>query len=527
MYKNLRWKLLSILAVALIAIVAFYPPQTKVHLGLDLKGGLQLILAVKTDDALRVETETSSEQLREALKAQGIIVAGTRVLSLTEFQIDGVPADKDQQFRQIFDQQYGDAFNRDNQPGGGYIAKMKPNMEVQRRASAVDQSVQTIERRVNELGVSEPIVAPYGSGKDKNEIIVQLPGISDVARAKDIIGKTAILELRIIEGGPTADQASLLTASGGQVPLDMEVLQGSGGSNAPGASAVNEFYLVRKVSAITGRDLRNARATLDEYNQPAVGFTLNNGGVAKFSAVTGANVGRILAIILDGRVVSTPRIEGAINTADARITGRFTQQEANDLALVLRSGALPASLTMLQQEEVGPTLGQDSVRAGMMASGLALIFVTLFMLAYYKLAGINALTSIVMNLLILMGFMAYLGAVMTLPGIAGFVLTIGMGVDSNVLIFERIREELATGKGARQALSAGFDRVFITIVDTHVSSLISAAFLFQFGTGPIRGFATTLFFGLIANVFTAVFVSRTMFEFILSRKPAATAKLSI
>lgn len=525
MYKNLRWKLLSILAVALIAIVAFYPPQSKVKLGLDLKGGLQLVLQVKTDDALRVETETSSEQLREALKAQGIVVGGTHVLNLTDFQIDGVPADKDQQFRTIFDAQYGDSFNRDNNAGGSYIARMKPNIAVQRRQLSVEQSVQTIERRVNELGLSEPIVAPYGTKGD--EIIVQLPGVSDMARAKDIIGRTAVLELRIIESGPAPDQASLLSASAGQLPPETEVMQGSGGSNAPGASAVNEFYLVRKVSAITGRDLKNARATLDEYNQPAVGFTLNNGGVAKFSAVTSANVGRILAIILDNRVVSTPRIEGAINTADARITGRFTQVEANDLALVLRSGALPASLTMLQQEEVGPTLGADSVRAGVMASLLALAFVSVFMLVYYRLAGINALVSVVMNLVILMGFMAYLGAVMTLPGIAGFVLTIGMGVDSNVLIFERIREELAGGKGARQALSAGFDRVFITIVDTHVSSLISAAFLFQFGTGPIRGFATTLFFGLIANVFTAVFVSRTMFEFILSRKPAATAKLSI
>ncbi len=452
-------------------------------------------------------------------------MGGTKVISLTEFEIDGVPADKDQQFRQIFDAQYGDSFNRESGVGGNYIARMKPNIEVQRRATAVEQSVQTIERRVNELGVSEPIVAPYGTAG--NEIIVQLPGVTDLARAKEIIRSTAILELRLIEGGPAPDQATLLAATGGQVPPDMEVLQGSAGTNAPGSTAVNEFYLVRKVSAITGRDLRNARATLDEYNAPAVGFTLNNSGVAKFSTVTAANVGRILAIILDNRVVSTPRIEGAINTADARITGRFTQQEANDLALVLRSGALPASLTILEQREVGPTLGADSVRSGVYASIMGLVFVSLFMLVYYRLAGINALVSIVFNLVILMGFMAYLGAVMTLPGIAGFVLTIGMGVDSNVLIFERIREEIAGGKGARQALSAGFDRVFITIVDTHVSSLISAAFLFQFGTGPIRGFATTLFFGLIANVFTAVFVSRTLFELILSRKPTATAKLSI
>ena len=527
MYKNLRWKFLTILAVAAIAIVAFVPPQKKIRLGLDLKGGLHLVMQVKTDDALRVETETSSEQLRDALKAQGIIVAGTRVLSLTEFAIDGVPADKDQQFRQIFDGQYGDSFNRESGIGGNYTAKMKPNIEIQRRQSAVEQSVQTIERRVNELGVSEPIVAPYGSGSGGDRIIVQLPGVTDLARAQEIIRATAILELRLIEGGPAADQASLLATYNGVVPPDMEVMQGSAGNNAPGAAAVNEFYLVRKVAAITGRDLRNARTSIDQYNQPSVGFTLNQGGVAKFSSVTAANVGRLLAIVLDKRIVSTPRIESAINTADASITGRFTPQEANDLALVLRSGALPASLTMLEKREVGPTLGADSVRSGVYASVMGLVFVTLFMLAYYRLAGINALVSIAMNLIILMGFMAYLGAVMTLPGIAGFVLTIGMGVDSNVLIFERIREEIAGGKGARQALSAGFDRVFITIVDTHVSSLISAAFLFQFGTGPIRGFATTLFFGLIANVFTAVFVSRTMFEFILSRKPAATAKLSI
>jgi preprotein translocase subunit SecD len=293
MYKNLRWKILSIFAVAAIAVVAFYPPGSKIRLGLDLKGGLHLVLQVKTDDALRVETETSSEQLREALKAQGILVAATRVISLTEFQIEGVPADKDAQFRQIFDLQYGDSFNRESGVGGSYIARMKPNIEVQRRGTAVEQSVQTIERRVNELGVSEPIVAPYGTAG--NQIIVQLPGVTDLARAKEIIRNTAILEVRIIEGGPAVDQATLLASSGGQVPPEMEVMQGSAGSNAPGASAVNEFYLVRKVSAITGRDLRNARATLDEYNQPAVGFTLNNGGVAKFSAVTSANIGRIPA----------------------------------------------------------------------------------------------------------------------------------------------------------------------------------------------------------------------------------------
>jgi preprotein translocase subunit SecD len=397
---------------------------------------------------------------------------------------------------------------------------MRPNVAVQRRTEAVTQAIQTIERRINELGVSEPTVAPYGATDD--QILVQLPGLSDINRAKNIIGQTALLELALVEAGPAADRASLLQPSNGVVPPDTEVV--SGAPLAPGAGAA--FYLVRSVPAVTGRDLRTARPTLDEYNMPAVSFSLNSEGASKFSRATTDNVGRMLAIVLDNQVMSAPRIEGPIDR-EGRITGTFSQQEANDLALVLRSGALPAALTYLEQREVGPSLGADSIRAGVTASLVGLVLVTLFMLVYYRLAGINAFVSIALNLTILMGFMAYLGAVMTLPGIAGFILTIGMGVDSNVLIFERIREELASRKGARQAIAAGFDRVLITIVDTHVASLIAAAFLFQFGTGPIRGFATTLFFGLIANVFTAVFVSRTLFEWILSRRPAGATELSI
>ena len=402
-----------------------------------------------------------------------------------------------------------------------YTFKMRPNIEKNRRTEAVAQAIQTIERRVNELGVSEPLISPYGSAGD--QIMVELPGLQDVARAKEIIRNTALLELKLVEAGPMSDQAALLQPYSGKVPDGMDVVAGA----ASRGDTSTVFYLVKHVAAITGRDLRDAKQTIDENNAPAVGFTLNSEGIAKFTKVTEANVGRQLAIILDNRVQSAPVIEGRIAQADARITGHFTPQEASDLALILRSGALPASLTYLEQREVGPTLGQDSIRAGIMASLIGLSAVTAFMLFYYRLAGINAFVSVALNLVILLGFMAYLGAVMTLPGIAGFILTIGMGVDSNVLIFERVREELATKKSARQALAAGFDRVFTTIVDTHVSSLIAAAFLFQFGTGPIRGFATTLFFGLISNVFTAVFVSRTLFEFILSRKPAGATQLSI
>ena len=525
MYKNLRWKLIAIAAVAILAVAAFYPPSKRIHLGLDLQGGVHFILQVNTDDALKIETESRSEQLREALKKAGVTVAGIRVVDAKSFAVDGVPADKDAQFRQIADEQVGtNSFDRESGVGG-YTFHMNLAAARDRATEAVTQAIQTIERRVNEYGVSEPIVSSYGSNGD--QIIVELPGMTDVPRAKEIISSTALLELRLVEAGPNADQAALLQAYNGQVPPDMEVFPGQlvqAPGQPPGAA---EYYLVRKVAVVTGADLSTAREMPDEYNAPAVGFTLKNEGIAKFGPMTAANVGRSLAIVLDKRVQSAPRIDGPIPSADVRITGRFSMEEASDLALKLRSGALPASLTYLDERTVGPTLGADSIHAGVMASIIGLVFVAGFMLVYYRLAGINAIVSIVMNLAILLGFTAYLGAVMTLPGIAGFILTIGMGVDSNVLIFERIREEMAKNKGIRQAVAAGFDRVFITILDTHVSSLISAGFLFQFGTGPIRGFATTLFFGLISNVFTAVFVSRAMFEFVLSKKPAGATKLSI
>ncbi len=525
MYKNLRWKFLITGLVAALAVWSVIPPSKKIKLGLDLKGGVHLVYKVETDAALKVETETNAEQLKEALTSAtpSITVGAVRATSNTAFQVDGVPPASEQQFRQIALQMVGATFDRDPGVEGSSTFRMKPNIERDLRTEAVRQAIQTIERRVNELGVSEPVVAAYGTAGD--QIVIQLPGVQDIAHAKSVIRNTAMLEIKLVEAGPAPDEASLLTAYQGKVPDDMEVVPGVSGT--PG-DASRQFYLVHKVAAITGRDLRKAKPTVDHLNLPAVGFTLNNEGIPKFSKVTGEHVGGYLAIILDGVVQSAPRIENRIAQAEAEITGTFTQQEVADLVMILNSGALPAPLTSQEQREVGPTLGEASVRAGVTASVVGLVLVTLFMLMYYRLAGINAFVSISLNLLILMGFMAYLGAVMTLPGIAGFVLTIGMGVDSNVLIFERIREELALKKGPRQAVAAGFDRVFITIIDTHVSSLIAAAFLFQFGTGPIRGFATTLFFGLITNVFTAVFVSRSLFELFLSRRPAgSTQELSI
>jgi preprotein translocase subunit SecD len=521
MNKNLRWKLVAIILVLGVSVWSFYPPQQKIRLGLDLKGGVHLVLRVQTDDALKLETQTSSERLREELARVGIKTGNVTVMNPTTFSIEGVPEAQDAEFRRIADEQLLTMFNRESGANGSYTFMLKPNMVVTLRNEAVNQALQTIERRVNELGVAEPIVAPHGSAGD--QILVQLPGVTDVARAKEIIRSTALLELKLVESGPAPSREVLLQPTSGQVPAGMEVLSGVS-EVTTGSPPSTVFYLVRQVAAVTGRDLRNARPSLDENNQPAVQFSLNSDGAQKFGRVTGENVGRQLAIILDGRVQSAPRIESRI-TDEGRISGSFTQQEAADLALTLRSGALPAALTYLEQRQVGPTLGADSIRSGVIASLMGLALVALFMLAYYRLAGINAILSVVMNLVVLLGFMAYLQATMTLPGIAGFILTIGIGVDSNVLIFERIKEELAAGKGVRQAIAAGFDRVFLTILDTHIASLISAAFLFQFGTGPIRGFATTLTFGLLSNVFTAIFVSRALFELILTRRREATLSI--
>jgi preprotein translocase subunit SecD len=274
---------------------------------------------------------------------------------------------------------------------------------------------------------------------------------------------------------------------------------------------------VRRAAAVSGRDLRSARPSVDENNLPAVSFTLTGDAGRRFGDITQANIGRQLAIVLDGRVQSAPRIDGRITT-DGRIYGSFTQQEAQDLSLILRSGALPATLTYLEENTVGPSLGADSIRSGVIASLVGLLLVMGFMLVYYRLSGVNAVVALIFNLVILLGLMAYMGSVMTLPGIAGFVLTIGIGVDSNVLIFERVKEELAAQRGVRAAINAGFSRVFLTLVDTHMAAAISCAFLFQFGTGPIRGFAATLFVGLISNLFTSVFVSKTLFEIALGSR---------
>jgi preprotein translocase subunit SecD len=523
---NLRWKVLVVLAVTVIfAAVGVYPivaarygitqpaflMNRALKLGLDLQGGVHLVLRVQTDDALRIESESEMERLRERLSTAGINTTGLALAGATSFKVEGISGDQDAGFRAAANE-VSTNFERDAGTAGTYTFTMRPTVVVALREEAVTQARQTIERRVNELGVSEPSIAQQGA--DGDQILVQLPGVTDVNRAKEIIRSTGLLELKIVENGPSPSREALLV--NGEPPAGMEVVPGA--ADVGGGTV---YYVVRRAAAVTGRDLRSARASLDENNRPAVSFTLNTEGSQKFGKVTGENVGRALAIILDGRVQSAPRIDSRI-TSDGRISGNFTNEEVNTLSLILRSGSLPATLTYLEERTIGPSLGADSIRSGVMASVAGLVMVMIFMVGYYKTSGINAVIALLLNLVILLGFMAYFDAVMTLPGIAGFVLTMGIGVDSNVLIFERIKEELEAQRGVRASINAGFSRVFLTLLDTHVAALISAAFLFNFGTGPIRGFAMTLALGLASNLFTATFVSKTLFELELSRRRNAT-----
>jgi preprotein translocase subunit SecD len=516
--KDIRWRLILIAAVIGLSIWSFYPPGQKIKLGLDLKGGVHLVLRVHTDDALRVETETTVERLRDSLQRAGVQFSKADVVGATEFRVEGIQDDGGFRTAAVD----ADTNYDRSSDAGGYTFRMKPNVVNQLREQTVTQALETIERRVNELGVAEPIVARY-SGAD--QILVQLPGVEDVRRAKEIIRSTAQLRLTLVEQGPFPDRESALQAFNNQVPSDVEILPGrqEGGGTAGTAGTV--YYAVKRASAVTGRDLRNAQQSIDEFNRPAVQFTLKQDAAGRFGNFTQTNIGRPMAIVLDNRVMSVATIQGRI-TDSGQITG-INRDEMLDTVITLKSGALPASMDYLEERTVGPSLGAESIRAGFIASLAGLGFVIVFMLFYYKLTGMNAVVSIVTNLVILLGLMAFLGSVMTLPGIAGFILTIGMGVDSNVLIFERIKEELATSRGVRAAVNAGFDRVWWTIVDTHVSSLIAALLLLQFGTSTIRGFAITLIIGLISNVFTAVFISRTAFELVLSRRQTAAQTLSI
>ncbi|MBM3802187.1 MAG: protein translocase subunit SecD [Acidimicrobiia bacterium] len=534
MQKSLRWKLLTIIAVTLACIfgVTGFPPSVdkvkeRIHLGLDLRGGMHLILQVVTDDAVNIETDLTVERLKEDLRRRQVTFSEVRKRDVKSIEIREPDAQKTSEVRAAIDEGFP-AWDRSSLPGvpNSYLITLKTSVERQIRTSSVQQAIQTIRKRVDQLGVTEPVIQEHGPA-DEHQILVQLPGVDDPARVKDIIKSTALLELKIVEpgGGPFPSREAALSQSGGVVPEGKELLPSVRRFSDNSSSSTEEWYLLNKVASITGRDLKTASQSSDEFGKPAVSFNLTSDGADRFEKVTAANIGKPLAIVLDGKVQSAPNIRSQIRDS-GQISGSFTLEQANDLALVLRSGALPASLVYLEERTVGASLGNDSIRQGVVASIVGLVAVVVFMVIYYQLSGVNAVIALILNIIVTIAAMAYIGATLTLPGIAGVVLSIGMAVDSNVLIFERIREELWGGKNVVSAVNTGFNKAFGTIIDTHVTTVVSILFLFLFGTGPVKGFAVVLFWGLVANLFTAVFVSKFIFDWGLSRHPKR-ATLSI
>ncbi|MDD5542746.1 MAG: protein translocase subunit SecD [Acidobacteriia bacterium] len=496
----------------------------RIHLGLDLKGGTYLIIQVVTDDAINAETDQTIETLHSELLDRQITSADLRKRDMNHIEIRGLDATHLADFRDLINEKFSGSWDIGSLAGeaNGATLSMKPSVESELRSEAVRQTVQTLRNRIDALGVTEPVIEERSTGD--YEVLVQLPNVNDPEKVDRVIGQPAILELKLVHDGPYVTREAALATKGGQIPPDQELLK-SVERSAPGQPSGEQWYFVDRVASISGRDLKNARPQLDENGRPAVGFTLNNAGAIRFSQVTQQNIGKQLAIVLDHKIQSAPVIQGQISDS-GQITGSFTQAQAQELALVLRSGALPASLNYLDKKIVGPSLGNDSIRQGIVASVVGFVVVVVFMIVYYKLSGVNAVTALFFNLIILLAAMAYFGATLTLPGIAGVILTIGMAVDSNVLVFERIREELRLGKAVVSAVDRGFSNAFRTIIDTHVTTVVSALFLFLFGTGPVKGFAVTLTVGLVANVFTAVYVSRLIFDYHLSGKQR-NATLSI
>jgi preprotein translocase subunit SecD len=506
---SIRVRLLVVIAIAALCVWMIYPPGETLRFGLDLRGGVQMILRVETEDALRLETERAAERLRLALIERDIAFVRAAAIGPLEFVVEGLGEDEAHRSMPVAPD---GRFDRTGDPERT-IFRMKPEAEATIRDETVESALRTIERRVNELGVTEPVVTRYS---DRDHILVELPGESDIDRARKTISTTAQVRLTLAERGPFVSREAAAAAYGTALPSDLEVLPGPSGTDAR-----EGYWIVQRSPAVTGTDIRNPRQSFDEFNRPVVAFTLSPDAARRFGQFTAENIGKLLATVLDDRVMSVATIVSRIDT-EGQIVG-LAREDVLEQLITLRSGALPADLEYRSQQAIGPSLGADSVRAGLRASLVGLVLVSVLLLCYYRLTGLNALVTVVLNLLILLAVAAYIPVTLTLPGIAGLVLTIGMGVDSNVLIFERIREELALGRTPRAAMHAGFNRVWVTIVDTHVASLLAAAFLYQFGTSSIRGFAMMLAIGLAANVFTAVFVSRTLFELSLRWRRSASA----
>jgi preprotein translocase subunit SecD len=538
MNKNFLWKVVFIFGTLLFFLYGIFGIPKKltldgladaildhIHLGLDLKGGTHLILQVHVNDAINVDAANAIEVLKDQLRSHKVqytdIVQPDPQNNPDHIVLKGVSADARSDLRNIVQERLPE-YDLSSGAENSWNLAMKASNLTDLKNRAVTQAIETIRNRIDSLGVSEPTIQEHGLGQ--YQILVQLPGVDDMTRVQEIMQNTAMLEIKQVIGGPYPSQAAALQANNGLIPADQLLLPG----NTLGGRAEGEqWFLVSRVSAISGKDLRHADPTTDQNGQPDVNFQLTGEGGQRFFSFTSAHVKDSLGVVLDGKVREVATIDEPIRD-QVQIRGHMDAQAAKDLAMILNSGALPASISYLNEEVVGASLGADSIRAGVRAAIIGMVAVLIFMLIYYRGAGVNADVALIFNLIILLGFLGWstiagVNVALTLPGIAGVILTVGMGVDSNVLIFERIREELRNGKTPPSAVDQGFSHAWITIVDTHVTTIVSAAILFIFGTGPVKGFATTLTFGLLANLFTAVFVSRVIFDWVLSRKQRGDA----
>jgi preprotein translocase subunit SecD len=499
-----------------------------IRLGLDLKGGTHLVLEIQVQDAVKADADQTAERLKDDLKKQNIQwssmdtpdVAKVEDADNVAITIKGVPSTQSSSFRSLVSERYPNyiltAINSTD-----YTLKLKPTDLQDLKVDTVKRAVDTIGNRIDQLGLAEKSVQQYGEAGKKYEVLVQLPGVDDPARAKELIGTAAVLEIVDVKEGPFPSREAALSQKGGILPLGTKLAR----TKPRGTQDGEQWYLVAKNAVISGREMRNARPGQDEFRKWETNFNLSQDGGRRFGRYTEANIGNKLGVLLDNQLVSVATIQSKIEDS-GRITGLGSEEEAVDLSRYLRSGSLPAGVQYLQERSIGPSLGADSIHQGIVAGIAGLIAVVAVMLVYYKRSGLNAVLALALNTILLLAAVSYFHAVLTLPGIAGIILTIGMAVDSNVLIFERIREELRSGKSVIAAVDTGFGKAWWTIVDTHVTTVVSCAFLFLFGEGPVRGFAVTLTIGLIANIFTAVFVSKTIFDYELSGRRQLT-ELSI
>ncbi len=534
MKKNLKNRIALIVGVLLVCLYGIFGTPSgitgkallesmtkRIHLGLDLQGGVHLVVQVQVLEAVSDETDSVVARIQQDMKAAKLTYSQVykpqpliddpvthAETGKPEFiKIEGIPPATAAAVRSLLDQKYSNEYDLNSQDNDTtFTLTMKPLVEKALEEKTVQQAIETINDRVNSLGVSEPKVAPYSLGA--NQILVELPGISDTDQVRNAIQSTARLEIHAVLGGPYQDEQAALAANNGALPPDQELMHYSGITGTENDSV----YVLSRAPIVSGADFRDATpGTNQNTGQQQVRFTLTDEAGNRFYDYTKDNVGKYMAVVMGNRIRSVASIKEPIHD-QGDIEGSFSLTEVEQLSKLLRTGALPASLEFLETRQVGASLGADSVRQGVTAAVVGVVVVMAFMLIYYRSSGINADLALFLNLVILLGFMGYSHAVLTLPGIAGVILTIGMGVDSNVLIFERIREEIRAGKAASAAVDQGFHHAWLTIVDTHVTTMVSAAILFLFGSGPVRGFATTLFFGLLANLFTAVYVSRVIFE---------------